>query len=49
MSQHVAVMYAGRMMEYADARTLYADPKNPYTVGLLARSRSWGKTAAAAG
>jgi peptide/nickel transport system ATP-binding protein/oligopeptide transport system ATP-binding protein len=35
MSQHVAVMYAGRMMEYADARTLYANPKNPYTVGLL--------------
>jgi oligopeptide/dipeptide ABC transporter ATP-binding protein len=23
------------MMEYADARTLFADPKNPYTVGLL--------------
>ena len=35
MSQHVAVMYAGRMMEYADAKTLFADPKNPYTVGLL--------------
>jgi oligopeptide/dipeptide ABC transporter ATP-binding protein len=35
MSQHVAVMYAGRMMEYADARTLYRTPKNPYTVGLL--------------
>ncbi len=35
MSQHVAVMYAGRMMEYADARSLYRDPKNPYTVGLL--------------
>jgi len=35
MSQHVAVMYAGRMMEYADAKTLYANPKNPYTVGLL--------------
>jgi len=35
MSQHVAVMYAGRMMAYADARTIYANPKNPYTVGLL--------------
>ncbi|MFO7707438.1 MAG: ABC transporter ATP-binding protein [Desulfobacterales bacterium] len=35
MSQHVAVMYAGRMMEYADARTLYRSPQNPYTVGLL--------------
>ncbi len=35
MAQHVAVMYAGRVMEYADARSLFADPKNPYTVGLL--------------
>jgi len=35
MSQHVAVMYAGRMMEYADAKTLFRDPLNPYTVGLL--------------
>jgi len=35
MSQHVAVMYAGRMMEYADAKTLFRDPKNPYTIGLL--------------
>jgi peptide/nickel transport system ATP-binding protein len=35
MSQHVAVMYAGRMMEYADAKTLFGNPKNPYTVGLL--------------
>jgi oligopeptide/dipeptide ABC transporter ATP-binding protein len=35
MSQHVAVMYAGRMMEYADAKTLFRDPKNPYTFGLL--------------
>jgi peptide/nickel transport system ATP-binding protein len=35
MSQHVAVMYAGRMMEYAEAKDLFADPKNPYTVGLL--------------
>ena len=43
MSQHVAVMYAGRMMEYADARTLYADPKNPYTVGLLGSIPVLGK------
>jgi peptide/nickel transport system ATP-binding protein/oligopeptide transport system ATP-binding protein len=35
ISQHVAVMYAGRMMEYADAKTLFRNPKNPYTVGLL--------------
>jgi peptide/nickel transport system ATP-binding protein len=35
MSQHVAVMYAGRVMEYADAKALFAHPHNPYTVGLL--------------
>jgi peptide/nickel transport system ATP-binding protein len=35
MAQHVAVMYAGRIMEYAEARVLFRDPKNPYTVGLL--------------
>ncbi len=35
MSQHVAVMYAGRMMEYAGAGSLFHSPKNPYTVGLL--------------
>jgi peptide/nickel transport system ATP-binding protein/oligopeptide transport system ATP-binding protein len=35
MAQNVAVMYAGKVMEYADVKTLYASPKNPYTVGLL--------------
>ncbi|OGP62281.1 MAG: peptide ABC transporter ATP-binding protein [Deltaproteobacteria bacterium RBG_13_49_15] len=35
MAQHVAVMYAGRIMEYADVKTLFAKPLNPYTVGLL--------------
>ena len=35
MAQNVAVMYAGKVMEYTDVKTLYADPKNPYTVGLL--------------
>ena len=28
-------MYAGKVMEYTDVKTIYADPKNPYTVGLL--------------
>ncbi len=36
MAQHVAVMYAGKMVEYADVQTLFADPKHPYTVGLMA-------------
>jgi oligopeptide/dipeptide ABC transporter ATP-binding protein len=35
MAQHVAVMYAGRVMEYADATALFSDPKHPYTVGLM--------------
>ena len=35
MAQHVAVMYAGRVMEYADAESLFLNPKHPYTVGLL--------------
>ena len=43
MSQHVAVMYAGRMMEYAEARALFRSPRNPYTVGLLGSIPVLGK------
>ncbi len=35
MAQRVAVMYAGKMMEAADVETLFAEPKHPYTVGLM--------------
>jgi peptide/nickel transport system ATP-binding protein len=35
MAQHVAVMYAGKLMEHTDVETLFAKPKHPYTVGLL--------------
>ncbi|MFH1135092.1 MAG: ABC transporter ATP-binding protein [Pseudomonadota bacterium] len=35
MAQHVAVMYAGRIMEYADVKTLFGRPQHPYTVGLM--------------
>jgi len=35
MAQHVVVMYAGKVMEYTDVKTLFAQPKHPYTVGLL--------------
>ncbi len=35
MAQFVAVMYAGKVMEYTDVKTIFANPKNPYTVGLL--------------
>jgi peptide/nickel transport system ATP-binding protein/oligopeptide transport system ATP-binding protein len=46
MAQHVAVMYAGRVMEYADAKTLFRNPKNPYTVGLLGSIPVLGRSAA---
>lgn len=35
-TDRVAVMYAGRIMEYADTTTLFAKPKHPYTLGLMA-------------
>lgn len=31
----VAVMYAGKIVEYTDVDRLFDDPKHPYTVGLL--------------
>jgi len=35
MAQHVAVMYAGKRVEFADVNTLFSNPKHPYTKGLL--------------
>ena len=31
----VAIMYAGRILEKADAKSLYANPQHPYTQGLF--------------
>ncbi len=36
MADRVAVMYAGRIVEQADIRTLFARPVHPYTLGLMA-------------
>ncbi|QXM23881.1 ABC transporter ATP-binding protein [Elioraea tepida] len=35
MADEVLVMYAGRAAEWAPARTLFAAPQHPYTVGLM--------------
>jgi oligopeptide/dipeptide ABC transporter ATP-binding protein len=36
VADRIAVMYAGRIVEQADVRTLYGAPAHPYTRGLLA-------------
>jgi oligopeptide/dipeptide ABC transporter ATP-binding protein len=36
MADRVAVMYAGRIVEQSEARTLFAQPLHPYTQGLIA-------------
>jgi oligopeptide/dipeptide ABC transporter ATP-binding protein len=35
IADRVAVMYAGEIVEEADTKTLFADPKHPYTQGLI--------------
>ena len=35
MTQRIQVMYAGRIVETATTRELFAHPRHPYTVGLL--------------
>jgi len=36
MSQWIAVMYAGKIVEYTDVVELFRHPQHPYTVGLMA-------------
>jgi len=35
ISDHIAIMYAGRVVEYGEAAEILARPKHPYTVGLI--------------
>ena len=34
-ADEVAVMYAGKIIEHATPETIFANPKHPYTVGLM--------------
>ena len=43
MADHVAVMYAGRIVEQSDVNTLFARPLHPYTQGLIASIPILGK------
>ena len=43
MAERVAVMYAGRIVEEADVKTLFAKPLHPYTQGLMSSIPVLGK------
>jgi peptide/nickel transport system ATP-binding protein len=49
IAHEVAVMYAGRVVEQADVRTLFARPRHPYTRALLACTPRLGERRRAAG
>jgi len=35
VADRVAVMYAGKILEYTDVKSLFINPKHPYTLGLM--------------
>lgn len=42
MCERVGVLYAGRLVEEGAAETVFADPRHPYTIGLLRCVPRWG-------
>jgi len=42
VAQHVAVMYAGQVVEQGSVETIFADPQHPYTIGLMGSIPSLG-------
>ncbi|MDQ6771872.1 MAG: ABC transporter ATP-binding protein [Candidatus Dormibacteraeota bacterium] len=42
MCERVGVLYAGRMVEEGETETVFADPRHPYTIGLLRCVPRWG-------
>jgi peptide/nickel transport system ATP-binding protein len=49
MAERIVVMYAGRKVEEASARDLFARPRHPYTQGLLGAVPKLGSSLAATG
>jgi oligopeptide/dipeptide ABC transporter ATP-binding protein len=45
MADHVAVMYLGKIVEYAEVREMFHHPLHPYTIGLLNSVPVLGKKA----
>lgn len=47
VADHVAVMYAGRIVEYGTVEEIFDDPQHPYTIGLMGAIPSIGKRSGA--
>lgn len=43
VADYVAVMYAGRILEYGSVAEIFDDPQHPYTIGLMGAMPSIGK------
>jgi peptide/nickel transport system ATP-binding protein len=43
VADHVAVMYAGRIVEYGPVAEIFDDPQHPYTIGLMGAIPSVGR------